>query len=189
MATEYSINVDWREEWENWSNIGQDVMREFYQEHPEEAEKDGHELDDSGQVTYLDEVIDYWQPMMNYAYPLQCDPTYDTGKIVKVCRDTCLTVMYREEYDDYYLALCGGGMDLSQSIAYAYQLLENWIPISLLREVNKQPELSVSGENWLGIVKQIKEQINNEINGLQSDLERWDKSIEQYHEMVSKRTE
>jgi len=182
MTTEYSRNVDWQEEYENWQNIGQDVMREFYEANPKEAKKEGYDLDEDGEVKYLDELLDHWQPMMNYAYPLVCDPTRDTDKILKVCQETCLTVMYNEDEDTYYLALCGGGMDLSQSIAYAYQILENWIPLSLLREVSKQPELSLYGEAWLGMALQIKRQLGMDISQLQQDLKHWDASIAEYKE-------
>jgi len=178
--SEYSINVDWQEEYEKWQNIGQDAMREFFEANPKEAEAEGYDLDEDGEVKYLDELLDHWQPMMNYAYPLVCDPTRDMDKIVKVCRETCLTVMYKEEDDTYYLALCGGGMDLSQDIARAYQILENWIPISLMREVSKQPELSVHGEAWLEMAQQIKKQLNMNIDQLQLDLKQWDMSISEF---------
>ena len=183
MATGYSINVDWSEELEEWENIGQNYMREFFEEHPEEAEKDmGYELED-GQVKYLDELLDSYQPMMNYAYPLECDPTLrDNGKerVIRVCRETNLTVMYREADDCYYLALTGGGMDLSQDIASAYQILETWVPVALLSEVSKQPELSMHGEAWLEMAQQIQKQIGTEIDRLQSDLKRWGESIAEY---------
>lgn len=183
MSTEYSINVDWSTEWERWENVGQRVMREFYENNPKEAERDGHDLDDDGQVKYLNEVLDDWQPMMNYAYPLVCDPTSrDSGndRIIKVCRETCLTVMYNEDEDTYYLALCGGGMDLSQSIAHAYQILESWIPISLLCDVSKQPELSVHGEAWLEMAQQIQKQLELDISQLQQASKDWQNSINEY---------
>ncbi len=187
MATEYSISVDWSVEFEEWENIGANYMREFYEEHPKEAEKDGHDLED-GKIQYLDEVVDSWQPMMNYAYPLQCDPTFrDDGKerIIKVCRETCLTVMYKDSEDSYYLALCGGGMDLSQSIARAYQILETWVPLSLLREVCKQRELSVRGEAWLEMAEQIQKQIRMETVDLKLDLKRWGESISEYKKRLT----
>ncbi len=182
MATEYSINVDWSEEFEKWENIGQSYMREFYEEHPKEAEEIGYEVE-NGEVKYLDELIDTHEPMMNYAYPLQCDPTlFDDGKerIIKVCRETCLTVMYKDDEDTYYLALCGGGMDLSQSIARAYQILETWLPVSLLGAVCKQPELSVSGEAWLEMAKQIRKQLSMESDRLREARKQWGNAIQEY---------
>jgi len=81
---------------------------------------------------------------MNYAYPLETTPSDEN--ILKVVKTTCLTVMERE--GEYFLALCGGGIDLSQSIGLAYILIENWIPKELIGEISKQKGLSVSGEDW-----------------------------------------
>lgn len=191
MTTEYSRDVDWSTEYENWSNIGQQYMREFYEAHPKIAQKEeGYDLDEDGQVKYLDELLDQWQPMMNYAYPLRCDPTlFDDGeqRIIEVCRKTCLTVMYNEDEETYYLALCGGGMDLSQSIVHAYQILEHWAPIALLQNMSKQPGLSVSGTDWLKMARQVKKQLRMEIVNLRSDLKGWDRSISEYKAKVTAR--
>ena len=188
MTTEYSRDVDWSTEYEKWSNIGQEYMREFYEAHPKLAEKEeGYELDETGQVLYLDELLGHWEPMMNYAYPLQCDPTqFDDGKkrIIKVCRETCLTVMYNQDEDAYYLALCGGGMNLSQSIVRAYQILETWAPIALIQNMSKQPELSVSGNDWLKMARQVKKQVEMTIANLESDLKAWDRAITEYRTKV-----
>ena len=88
--------------------------------------------------------------------------------------------MYNQDDDTYYLALCGGGMNLSQSIARAYQILEYWIPISLLREVSKQPELSVHGKAWLEMARQIKRQLKMDIAQLRQTSKQWDSAIQEY---------
>lgn len=189
MATEYSINVDWSEEYEQWENIGASYMREFYEAHPKEAEEMGYEVE-HGEVKYLDELLATYEPMMNYAYPLQCDPTvFDDGKekIIKVCSKTNLTVMYKEDEDCYYLALTGGGMDLSQDIARAYQIMETWVPVSLLSEVSKQPELSVYGKAWFEMAKQIRRQTKMEISSLQRSNKQWALSIKEYKEKKAAR--
>ncbi|KKM91585.1 hypothetical protein LCGC14_1226970 [marine sediment metagenome] len=191
MSTEYSISVDWSDEsnFGKWQNIGQETMREFYEENPKEAIKDGHDVE-NGEVTYLDDVLARWDPMMNYAYPLVCDPTiFDDGKerIIKVCRDTCLTVMFNDDEDSYYLALCGGGMDLSQSIALAYQILESWLPLSLLGAVSKQPELAVHGKAWLGMAEQIRRQMRMEIARLRDANRQWGTNIREYKITKAKR--
>jgi len=177
MTPAYSISVDWSEQSDKWDMTGVNAMREFYEENPREAKKDGHDVE-RGKVKYIDEVIDDFYPMMNYAYPLGTVP--DNDKIIELCRETCLTVVYNNDDDTYYLALCGGGMDLSQSIARAYQLIEKWIPISLLTEICTQPELSVHGQNWLDLANQIREQIQMEIARLQQTDQTWEKSINQY---------
>lgn len=181
MTTEYSVDVDWEAEYDKWQNVGQEVMREFYEEHPKAAAKDGHELQD-GEVKYLDEVLDEFTPMMMYAYPLTIDPTFDSGKekIIKVCRNLPLTVMHKEDDDTYYLALTGGGMNLSQSIARAYQILQTWIPVALLAEISKQPNLSVYGKEWIRMARQIRKQIKMEIHRLQRDNKEWAGAIARY---------
>ncbi len=187
----YSIHVDWSDEkaLNRWENVGQNLMREFYETNPKKAKKDGHDLDEDGQVEYLDEVLDGWQPMMNYAYPLETEPNNE--KIIKVCRETCLTVMKdTEDWEDkYYLALCGGGMDLSQSIARAYQILETWIPISLIQEVYTQPELSVRGTAWLKLARQIRKQELMEIENFQRNREKWAEEIRRYNKSRKERKE
>jgi hypothetical protein len=177
MTSAYSISVDWSEQSDKWEMTGANVMREFYENNPKEAKKDGHDVE-RGKVKYIDEVIDGFYPMMNYAYPLETTP--DEDKIIELCRETCLTVVYNNDDDTHYLALCGGGMDLSQSIARAYQLIEKWIPVSLLTEICTQPELSVSGQNWLDMANQIREQIKIEIARLQQADETWERSISEY---------
>ena len=191
MSTEYSISVDWsaQENSNKWQNLGQETMRGFYEANPKEAAKDGHDVED-GEVTYLEDVLGSWEPMMNYAYPLQLDPTFrddGTDRIIKVCRDTSLTVMYNDDEDSYYLALCGGGMDLSQSIALAYQILENWLPVSLLGAVSKQPELAVHGKAWLGMAKQIRRQVRMEIARLRDNNRQWGTNIREYKIIEAKR--
>jgi hypothetical protein len=68
---------------------------------------------------------------MNYAYLLTIEPSEEA--IYKVVSETNLTVMYNTEENAYYLALCGGGMDLSQDIALAYFYAQRWIPYSLIK--------------------------------------------------------
>jgi len=165
------------EEFEQWENIGRGVMREYYEEHPEKAEEDGHDVED-GEVKYLDEVLDNYEPMMNYAYLLRCEP--DRDDVLRVCQETNLTVMYKDSEEEYYLALTGGGMDLSQDIARAYQILDTWLPTALLREVCKQPELSVHGEAWLEMAEQIRKQMMMEIRGLAQDYKQWGSNIQEY---------
>ena len=116
-----SINVDWSEQDEKWENTGRNLM-ESNCEH-----EDG--VRHSGYCEKCDINEDSCYPMMNYAYPLETTP--DNKKVIEVCRETNCTVMYNDEEDSYYLALTGGGMDLSQDIALAYNILETWIPLEL----------------------------------------------------------
>lgn len=68
-----------------------------------------------------------WTPMMNYMYPLPSEFERDMDKlfgaewqkkIKKVLDNT--TLVYFHESGDYFLALTGGGMDLSWEICASY---------------------------------------------------------------------
>ncbi len=59
-------------------------------------------------------------------------------------------MVMKKDTEEYFLALTGGGMDLSQDIALAYIIAQGWIPTALAYEVSTQPELSVSGDDSRG---------------------------------------
>ncbi len=71
---------------------------------------------------------------MLYVYALDGEPSED--EIASVCDRTACTVLERRDRDgegtgEYFLALCGGGMDLSQDVALAYVLAGERIPDAL----------------------------------------------------------
>jgi len=71
-------------------------------------------------------------PMMNYLYPLPEEFEQDTkDKDLKklVNQMSCLTIAYLPEEDSYFLALTGGGMDLSWEICEAYMVLGYLPPV------------------------------------------------------------
>ena len=100
-------------------------------------------------------------PMMNYAYPLRGEPSEEN--ILKVIKGTCLTIMYNNESDEHFLVLCGGGMDLSQSIALAYVLCDEWVPFELALETSTQHGLSTYNADWRKIMKACKKAIKHEL--------------------------
>ena len=67
-----------------------------------------------------------WEPMMNYAYPLGSAPPSDWKALVTTC--TCVEID-----GDYYLALTGGGMDLSWEICETFMRLGYWPPAHFSR--------------------------------------------------------
>jgi hypothetical protein len=150
--SEYAISVsDWNEDWEY---IGRDVMYSYYEKHPKEGEKEGYELDEEGKVRYLDELADHEQPMMLYAYPLEFDELED-DKIVKICRTTNCTVVRNVSSGTLFLALTGGGMNLSQDIALAYIIAQRWVPFALALVVSTQPNLSKYGKAYRRVMRGI----------------------------------
>jgi len=90
-------------------------------------------------------------PIMNYIYPLELN-SFDEDKILKVVKETNCTILQNSETNEYFLALCGGGMDLSQDIAYAYLILETQIPFDLLTQVISQKEFSIGKEQWQNFI-------------------------------------
>lgn len=184
MTTEYSRDVeDWSDE--KWDQVGVNAMYEFYlndKEAKREAKDCNMDIEE-----YTIETSDEHYPMMLYCYPLFCDPSEE--EIVEVCRRTNCTVVRDNQTDDYYLALYGGGMDLSQDIALAYIIAQGYIPHALAIEINKQPCLSVGGKDYLLIAKEIKRQLKIKISQCKSDIKAWDDSVKQYRERERQRIE
>jgi hypothetical protein len=176
MSSEYSRSVDdWQDE--RWIHHGVNLMYNFLLKNrnaKKEAKRYNMSIED-----YARETSDEQYPMMLYAYPLMFAPSEE--QILKVCKNTSCTVVEDNETGDYYLALTGGGMDLSQDIAYAYMLTDGRIPHSLAINVNRQPGLSVSKSTWLKIAKQIKEQIKQQIENDKEEVKRWDEAIKEFN--------
>lgn len=156
----YAINVDWREEYENWNFIGQHLYNE---EH--EGEEDFYEDNEVG------------IPMMNYAYPLNGRPNDE--QILDIVENTACTVVERESDGEFYLALTGGGMDLSQSIALAYLKAGEPIPLELCREVSTQVGLSISKEEYIRVFDWILENYEGTIRILSREIEEIRRGLEQ----------
>jgi len=131
MATEYSISVsDW--DYESWEFVDRDI----------EYEKHGEWSEDNEQGISSDDYV----PMMHYAYPLYDCPS--DKQIFKIHEKTCLTVVRNIEGEEYYLVLCGGGMDCSQSIGMAYIIAEDHILYALAQQISRQPNLTQYGKNF-----------------------------------------
>lgn len=109
-------------------------------------------------------------PMMNYAYPLEVTP--DEATIKKIVKETNCTVVYNNEEDNYYLALTGGGMDLSQDIALAYMIAQGFIEWDFLSSVYLTNPLSVSKKDFKKILKEAIRQFKIVKANATRDLER-----------------
>ena len=158
LTSEYSILIDnWQDE--KWNHVGRETMYNYYlKSRAAKKEAKGYSMDIED---YANEQADKNFPMMNYAYPLEMgEPSED--KILEICLKTNCTVVEDTETGDFFLALTGGGMDLSQDIALAYMIAEKWLPTSLLRNVCTQPALSVSKKEYRKIMSRIKEQLRME---------------------------
>ena len=158
----FTRDVDWGKEWENWSNEGRRVVEENCKH------QDG--ISEKGWCEKCEVYEDSNEPMMNYAYPLETTP--EDKDILEVCEKTACTVMHNQDEDEYYLALCGGGMDLSQDIALAYTILEKWIPFELALQVSTQDGLSKGGKNFRRVMRACKESIKKDMGWGKERLKR-----------------
>lgn len=95
-------------------------------------------------------------PMMNFAYPVFGNINDDAIK--KICRETNCTVVFNNHEDRFYLALTGGGMDLSQDIAKAYILAQGYIEWDFIDAVYISAPLSVSEYWYRKILRELKRQ-------------------------------
>jgi hypothetical protein len=146
MTTEYSVSVDnW--DYDEWNFIGRDVEMERVGEWSEDN-PDGLDCDD-----YI--------PVMLYAYPLWDCPSDE--QIIEIHDKTSLTVVEHNDTGEYYLALCGGGMNLSQDIGMAYLIAEHYIPHALIREISTQPNLSQRGKNFRKLMRECVKMLKSEI--------------------------
>ncbi len=162
MSSEYSMSVDWREEYEQWSNLGRNTLFESCT-HKDGANEKGY--CDKGKCDISEDAA---EPIMNYAYPLYSCPSEE--QILKIVNHTNLTVMEKDE--DYYLALTGGGMDLSQDIGLAYMYAGQRIPSALASEISTQYGLSVSGKEWFKLMKEIKQVMRYDMINAKENIER-----------------
>lgn len=171
----YSIDVDWSEDYEKWENHGRNVLTQSCT-HKTKESGDSTNTEYSGWCEECEISEDSAEPMMNYAYPLEFEIT-DEAKILEIVKKTNCTVMENTKTGEYFLALCGGGMDLSQDIALAYIIAQRWLPTDLLQSVCSQKGLSQGGENFERIAKIIVEQSEMEAGRLTETAKKWKEMI------------
>jgi hypothetical protein len=167
MST-HATFIDWQQEFrsnfDNWTNHGRRVLEEKCKHYTRGQTKavGNNDITYSGSCDKCDYSEGYKEPMMNYGYPLGHVPSDE--EILKVVKNTCLTVMENTDTGVVYLALCvcGGGMDLTQSIGLAYLLAGERIPAGLALEINTQPALSVSMKEYFKVMRGIKESLKLE---------------------------
>jgi hypothetical protein len=176
----YSIHIDWSEELKDcdkWENKGRQAIEEACIHKTQDTNNYSNPKDRSTNVVYggwceeCNICEDSAQPMMNYAYPLEFEP--DEDKIIEVVQKTNCTVMENTQTGEFFLVLCGGGMDLSQDIALAYVICEKWLPVDLLQSVCTQKGLSQDGEDFKRIADVIIEQAKMEGSRLTETSKTW----------------
>lgn len=183
MTTEYSVSVnDWQDE--KWSFVGRYVFVDSctHKTQDKDRNEENRETDArySGWCEECDISEDSGKPMMNYAYPLFDLPSDE--KIVEIHQRTNLTVVENTETEEYFLALCGGGMDLSQSIGLAYIIAQGWIPFTLASEITKQPHLNVGEKDWLIVAKECINRMTIHKQSLNYTIKEWKREVKEYKE-------
>lgn len=156
--------IDWHEEFrqhpDRWLNHGRRIAEDNCSHKTQDTGNEKHRETNmrySGWCEECDFYEDSCQPMMNYGYPLLSLPNDD--KILHIVQKTCLTVMENQDSGESFLVLCGGGMDLSQSIAHAYLLAEHRIPEELAFQISTQPCLSVGKKAYFQIMQACKKEL------------------------------
>lgn len=173
----YAIKIDWMEELKNcdkWVNHGRNIAEDKCKHKTQDTDNKRKETNMrySGWCEECNFSEDSCIPMMNFAYPLECnDP--DEDKIKEVVDRTCCTVMENSGTGEWFLALCGGGMDLSQDIALAYHLLETWISFELAINVCTQKDLSIRGKDWDVLRKAVIDSFKSYKGNAEGKLEEW----------------
>ena len=179
----FSINFDWSEElkgdnWEKWENLGRQYAEKSCTHQTQDKDSDLKNRETNMRYSGWCEECGYYedscQPMMNYAYSLDFEPSKEAIK--NTIENTNLTVMYNNYTNEYFLVLCGGGMDLSQDIALAYIYCQKWIPEELLNNVCKQKGLSVSGDNWKFLRCEMISQLKHKVGMAERYLKEWEET-------------
>ena len=133
--------------------------------------------DDSGRLV----------PMMNYLYPLEHtgmvdEEGYDEESKernkqtrIKIASETNCVVVEKTETGEWFLALTGGGMDLSPSIAYAYYLAQKWLPTEFLIDDLKAGwcKDSLSSEHFEELKAVVIEQLKMEKSRCDEQIKKW----------------
>lgn len=176
--------VDWSIYDEKWINHGRRVAEEACTHHTQEVNKESSNIQYSGWCDECGISEDSETPMMNFVYPLETIP--DEDRIKQIIDKTCLTVMENEDTGEYYLALCGGGMDLSQNIAMAYYLAEKWIPFELCLTVSTQKGLNYDGVDFNIIMEAVKRSLENNIGHAEARVKIINEMLECKHEETYK---
>ena len=129
------MDYDWQAGYgEAWEVIYPDVddwtraqCVEWLDDKGQDTDGDDDALRESVRIAMQDE--DYaFMPMMNYAYPLpgfRGDPAKAQSLLDQYAGSVCIVAIG----DDSFLALTGGGMDLSWEICEAYMLLGYLPPV------------------------------------------------------------
>ena len=114
-----------------------------------------------------DNQYDFMEPAYNYVYPLNYEPT--TKQCVEVAKETNAVVIEIDR--EYYIALCGAGMDMSQDIGYAKGVIcGNTLSLDDCRSINTQKKLTISEDKYYALMEKIEESLETHISSAEYKL-------------------
>ena len=86
---------------------------------------------------------DYYHPIYNFAHVLQYEPTSEQVQLIHKNAPN-VSIIYVHETETYLIALNGCGMDMSDSIAYAYMIIDRQVPKSM----KPQQRMTLNQKNY-----------------------------------------
>jgi len=90
--------------------------------------------------------------MMNYVHLLQSEPRWED--ILKVYENAPNVVLLKDDMGNSYIGLSGAGMDFSEELAYAYMIVDRYIP----------PGFTVDEESNYSLEKEAHKELIDFIN-------------------------
>ncbi|GAG61498.1 unnamed protein product, partial [marine sediment metagenome] len=165
-----------------FENRSKKDKEDYTEEQFEDWCKDGFKTSNVNYRDYCEDCDiseDSCEPMMNYAYPLHHEPTEE--EILRVVKETSLTIIENQDTGDWFLGLCGGGMDLSQSIGYAY-LICGYIPDALAFNVSSQYGLNISGKKYFELMNKVIDSLQNSQEAYKNKIKRIKEAVKEAKE-------
>jgi len=169
------IDVDWEREFEqheidDYCPFCEGTsIKDHYKLDKDEAKKLEDFRNDYDELEKRDAYCDecesgYIRPMMNYKYPISLYSMELSDARRKACELGLF--LYEDEEEQAWIALMGGGMDLSPSILLTYLEIEKSIPLEWATEFQQDYRANISEENHKRIAKACYDTISRNITQL-----------------------
>ena len=153
-----------RKTFKQLDNEEQEEIKEVYLKECETKQSEVYQkwdLKDDLKDYYNDnyEGFDFWcddctdgriEPMMNYAYPVNCELNNENAKKALDCG---LFLFQHPKDNEIYMSLTGGGMDLSQNILLAYLETTGYIPFEWATDFRQDYRSTISKKDHKRVAK------------------------------------
>lgn len=188
----FAINFDWSENFDQNTGEEKFILTCPNSEHHEkfgcgwetkyEATKDlkGEDCESYQGCQCCEDDSGYVAPMMNYIYPLDHQGLVTEETQIEIAENTNCVLVEENSSGDYYLALTGGGMDFSPSIAHAYMIAQKWLPIGLIQDLDAGwCKCQLNEKVFKQLREIIREQIGTEVSRFKEKKQKWDLPIKE----------